>query len=360
MKQLLLLTILFSLSNFAFSQCNELFISEYVEGYGNNRALEIYNPTNQQIDISQYSVGRFSNGSTEFTGIPIPEGNVIEPYGTFVIVIDKRDITGTGLETPVWNGYQDYGVCTDEVTGDPIIDSLTMDTIFCVQYDDDGQPLIGTTYRAFLDLQGKADVFLCPVYNVNNAMYFNGNDAVALIKGRTFDPSNPMILDVIGVIGEDPQTTINQPAWVNDEGFWVTRDRSLIRLPKIAEGTGLVSSFDEDVFDFSQWDSRPKNYFDNLGIHESECATSSIKNEILENSFEISPNPLGNSSLNIQAEYPIEFVKIYNVQGQLVFSQPSPNGSNTITIELPMLNTGLHTVLVDFGKKGIQLKKLVK
>ncbi|MEZ4981081.1 MAG: hypothetical protein R2769_05730 [Saprospiraceae bacterium] len=90
---------------------------------------------------------------------------------------------GTGLETPIWNGYQVWDVCLDAVTGEPIIDSLTMDTVYCVQYNSDGSPMVGTEYNDFLDLEGKGDVFLTPVYNINNALYWNGNDAVALIKG---------------------------------------------------------------------------------------------------------------------------------------------------------------------------------
>ena len=46
-----------------FAQCDELFISEYVEGSGNNKALEIYNPTASAIDLSGYRIERFSNGS---------------------------------------------------------------------------------------------------------------------------------------------------------------------------------------------------------------------------------------------------------------------------------------------------------
>jgi len=361
-KHLPLFLFLFLFSGFAYSQgCGELFISEYVEGYGNNRALEIYNPTPNEIDISQYSEGRFSNGSTEFTGIPIPEGNVIGPYESFVIVIDKRDSLGTGLETPVWNGYQSYDVCIDQVSGLPIIDSLTMDTIYCVQYDDNGQPIFGTVYNEFLDLEGKGDVFLCPIYNVNNAMYFNGNDAVALIKGREFDPSNPMILDVIGVIGEDPQSTINQPAWVDDSGFWVTRDRSLIRNPEIKEGTGLVSAFDtvNNTFDYTQWDSRRKNDFGDLGGHACECNVLS-NDELSQVDFSMYPNPIGDNSLNISGEFQIENVRVYNIHGQLIFKTANQLNSNFMNLRLPEISKGVYTVLVDFGNEGTGIQKLIK
>ena len=33
--------------------CSELFISEYAEGWSNNKAIEIYNPTGADIDLSR-------------------------------------------------------------------------------------------------------------------------------------------------------------------------------------------------------------------------------------------------------------------------------------------------------------------
>lgn len=61
-KSLLILTIVLSSSIFA-QDCTKLFISEYVEGWSNNKALEIYNPTSSSIDLGQYFVSRYSNGS---------------------------------------------------------------------------------------------------------------------------------------------------------------------------------------------------------------------------------------------------------------------------------------------------------
>ena len=61
----LLLLITICLSSVSFGQnCSDLFISEYVEGYGNNKAIEIYNPTCYAIDLSEYMVFKYSNGST--------------------------------------------------------------------------------------------------------------------------------------------------------------------------------------------------------------------------------------------------------------------------------------------------------
>ena len=44
--------------------CSDLFISEYVEGPANNNGIEIYNPTNNSIDLSSYTINRYSNGSS--------------------------------------------------------------------------------------------------------------------------------------------------------------------------------------------------------------------------------------------------------------------------------------------------------
>jgi predicted extracellular nuclease len=64
MKKLLLsVSVLFAVT--ANSQdCSELFISEYIEGPGNNNAIEIYNPTNNPIDLSGYTINRYGNGAT--------------------------------------------------------------------------------------------------------------------------------------------------------------------------------------------------------------------------------------------------------------------------------------------------------
>lgn len=43
---------------------SDLFISEYIEGSGNNKALEIYNGTGGDINLSDYSIELYSNGAS--------------------------------------------------------------------------------------------------------------------------------------------------------------------------------------------------------------------------------------------------------------------------------------------------------
>ena len=47
--------------NIIFSQ---LFFSEYAEGSSNNKYLEIYNGTGSDVDLSNYAIARYNNGST--------------------------------------------------------------------------------------------------------------------------------------------------------------------------------------------------------------------------------------------------------------------------------------------------------
>jgi PKD repeat protein len=44
--------------------CSEIFISEYLEGNSNDKAIEFYNPTNATINMSGYSLQLYNNGSS--------------------------------------------------------------------------------------------------------------------------------------------------------------------------------------------------------------------------------------------------------------------------------------------------------
>lgn len=64
--------------------CTDLFFSEYLEGSSNNKALEIYNPTEESVDLSEYEVLLYPNGNTEANNTLIPSGT-LAPGEVFVI-----------------------------------------------------------------------------------------------------------------------------------------------------------------------------------------------------------------------------------------------------------------------------------
>jgi PKD repeat protein len=80
--------------------CSELFFSEYIEGSSNNKAVEIYNPTTGVIDLANYSVRSYTNGSATVSSQVILSG-LLQPGQTFVIansqanaaILSKANIT---------------------------------------------------------------------------------------------------------------------------------------------------------------------------------------------------------------------------------------------------------------------------
>ena len=303
MKQIfLLMTVLFSISvNAQIMDCSELFISEYVEGSGNNKALEIYNPTSQDIDLALYMIIRYSNGATSASsGNAIQLEGMIAPNDVHVGVIEKLNPSGSGNEVPVA-------------------------TI----------------------LQSSADAFYCPDYNISNAWYFNGNDAVVLARGSVNDIPNSIIVDVFGKVGEDPASG----AWTADaasgftQGAWWTMNHTLIRKNTVL--TGDINPV--DLFNPSlEWDSIPEDSWLNLGSHTCDCQGTSAINETNEISHIMYPNPANEgASVSIKATEKIQKIELTNILGTKVLS------TTNATILTSDLAKGMYVVNIQFidGRK---------
>jgi len=54
----------------------DLFISEYIEGSSNNKAIEIYNPTGAAVDLSGYSISQYTNGAATTTATTVLSGTL--------------------------------------------------------------------------------------------------------------------------------------------------------------------------------------------------------------------------------------------------------------------------------------------
>jgi hypothetical protein len=149
MKQILLsMSMLFAMSVSA-QDCSELFISEYIEGPGNNNAIEIYNPTNAAIDLSAYTINRYGNGASSGP--------------------DSWPLSGSiaaGEAIAVGNGQTD---------------SVWVSTYWSLPVD-----------QAFYTASGIHGSGIYPT-----PFYFNGDDAMTLEKGGD-------IIDIFGKVGEDP------------------------------------------------------------------------------------------------------------------------------------------------------------
>lgn len=68
----------------------EIFFSEYIEGTGFNKALEIVNLTGKGVDLSAYSIMKKINGSGEWTNEHALEGN-LAPNRVYVLINNQAD-----------------------------------------------------------------------------------------------------------------------------------------------------------------------------------------------------------------------------------------------------------------------------
>ena len=75
-----------------YSQCSDLFISEYIEGSSSNKYIEIYNPTNATVTLTEvYDLQIFSNGSNTANQTIALSGN-ISAFDVFLIAHPSADL----------------------------------------------------------------------------------------------------------------------------------------------------------------------------------------------------------------------------------------------------------------------------
>ncbi|MFO8086227.1 MAG: T9SS type A sorting domain-containing protein [Bacteroidales bacterium] len=285
MKKLLLAIVAFLMIGAIQSQqCSDLLISEYVEGGGNNKALEIYNASDSPILLSDYKVCRYSNGEVIPACVELQD-IMLNPDSVHVAVLDKQDPNGTGYDTMI----------------DPALQAL-------------------------------ADSFYCPVYNVNETFYWNGNDAVSLEK------LDGTLVDLMGEVGVDPglSWTMDSAANYTDAlgGRWWTRNHTLVRKPWITEG---VTSNPSPFIVANQWDSLPYNTFDHLGWHDCACHgwTGIETYETSSNSMFVYPNPVSDHKVMLKATANITHVSIMDMTGRIVYNREV---SNQAAIRIQNLN----------------------
>tara|TARA_Y100000589_G_scaffold260288_1_gene250196 strand:- start:365 stop:1330 length:966 start_codon:yes stop_codon:yes gene_type:complete len=308
----------FLISGINAQNCTDLFISEYVEGSYNNKAIELYNPTSDAIDLSNYALSRWSNGQT--TPLNTILSGTIAANDAFVIALDKRNPNGEGYETPLWNGWYVY---TDSITG-----------------------LLDSVYTPEDDLMSRVDLFICPNYE-DGTMYFNGNDAV------TLETSTGDIIDIIGKIGEDPGE-----AWGDDNDAYWTKDQTLIRKASVTGGFVYDASQPYSFDPTLEWDSLPQNTFTELGQHSCNCSDNMSINEF-ESVVNLYPNPNSSGLLNIESTSPIKELNIFNLIGQNVFSKNCQGLMLKESIEIdPSLN-GVYFMSVKLVNNKRSLKKLI-
>lgn len=181
------------------SEAAPLLFSEYAEGSSQNKYLEIYNPTDKEVDLTEYAFPNMNNGLSGSNQNNIagefdfwnsfPEGSVIAPGGFFIIA------------------------------------------------------------------DGDADAYITDRADLFHEFLSNGDDAYALVYGTE---NSYEILDIIGDLFADPGS-----GWDVAGVSTGTQNHTLVRKPWINEGNaapqGSFGTSSEDseweVLDIDEWTS---------------------------------------------------------------------------------------------------------
>ena len=222
-----------------------------------------------------------------------------------VVVLDKQDPDGVDFEAPVWD-----------------------------------------------ELAEAADLWVCPVYEENNTMYFNGNDAMVLRKIST-----NAVIDIFGKIGEDPGTT----GWAE-----MTQNHTLVRKTSVAGGD--VDALDDflvvDEWDGLMWSSDSLNYtldsvFLNLGSHTCDCGTTQVHEAARTAAFDVFPNPATGDVVWVKGEQAIREVVLHNLAGQQIGRQ-AVNGRRTVELSLSAAPSGMYLMEVHFENGARATRRVVR
>ncbi|PKN72667.1 MAG: hypothetical protein CVU50_05880 [Candidatus Cloacimonetes bacterium HGW-Cloacimonetes-3] len=173
----------------------DLFFSEYLEGSGNSKAIEIFNGTGAPVDLSDYRYENWYNG-------------------------------GSSPSTYTFSGTLAHG-----------------------------EAYVVANPSSITEILALADA-------TSGNISFNGDDALVLRKIST-----DAIVDIFGVIGQDPGTQ-----WTADGGY-TTIDKTLVRKSTVIRGITVNPTISDPAVttDFvtlsTEWDMYDINTYSNLGIH---------------------------------------------------------------------------------------------
>ncbi|QIX60314.1 T9SS type A sorting domain-containing protein [Hymenobacter sp. BT18] len=361
-KHYAVLSALLLAASTSFGQANELFFSEYNEGAhqntfaypetnpikstGNERTVEIFNPTKSTVNLNAYSVRRYSNGSTSVT----EEERLMRSSGENVLLPGEVFV---------------YANLTASLS-----DILTVADQLSAAYQVSGPNTIKTGGVAF----------------------FNGNDAIALVRypSGTAGVGAGVIVDLIGVIGENPLNAAgtgdgnwsgaNKEAdGVKEDGtpkvYVTSANQSIVRRPNVSGGA-FTNPLPQNVPGSNPPTRNPGGYniadtwmmystafngpdgssnpggqdYSRLGSHEYDfdLGTYSTTLKTLDKfntGISIYPNPAQGGKVTISLRnVKVGRITVLNNLGQRISVQPRNQADANLTLDVSKLKAGLYFV----------------
>jgi hypothetical protein len=210
----LMLTVFALVLSFGAANAQEtLFFSEFIEGSGNNKAFEIFNPTDEAIDLGDYIVLGNYNGNPYNDTLRFPAGTMLASMDVYVVAHNEATVGITSVaDTLIQNPYAG-----------------------------------GTSFMAV----------------------FNGDDARGLFHVSGTDTT---LIDVFGTTEEDPGS-----GWDVAGVSSGTQDHTLVRKPSFMSGNPIpLASFGTDEIS-SEWIVTAQNDTSSIGSHTVADAEFTIR-----------------------------------------------------------------------------------
>lgn len=370
-KHYLLLSSALLLAGAAHGQGTELFFSEYAEGAhqsgvtytgaaaassGNERALEIYNPTTSNVSLNPYSVRRYSNGGT----------SIFQEEALF-----RSDAAHVAVGSNSMNPRTTFVYACGQATIPAITSKANQ---FCADY--------ALTPAA----SNKVIVGGGPIY-------FSGDDAMALVRypSGTAGVGPGVIVDLVGVIGEQP---LLQTGTCGTGGNWsgfntaddvagvhvfvASANQTIIRRPSVSRGirynplpqnvagtcpptrtAGGYNIADEwymysTAFNGANGASNPGGQlYDQFGQHNDYTgpygayqATITSTLAKFDANISVYPNPAhGTATVEIK-DAKVGTVTVLNSLGQRISAEAKGAGQEKLTLNISGLKAGLYFVQI--------------
>jgi hypothetical protein len=313
MKKLILSLLLLALFGWTYGQdCSDLIISEYVEGWSNNKALEIYNPTPNEVTLTgNYRLIRWSNGDDAADldiRYVLPLEGSIPAYQVIVMI---QDTNFPGQDTMIFPGLRQKA-----------------------------------NYMAPADYDAGT--------NGCRVVFWNGDDAVSLQRKIS---ESWVDIDILGEIGVKPALAgfpsqlcgwDDTPPYADGQGNYLTLNQTLKRKSNVKVGINRAEMNMYGVNSFyalDQYDSLPSNAFDSLGFHHCDCQYLSVPENQHPLQVQIYPNPLIGRKVLISADFQMSAIQLFSLDGRLI-DQATSNDKQATYLLPEGLENGIYLVRI--------------
>jgi hypothetical protein len=184
MKKIYVLILTFTISSLSFGQITDVYISMFGEGSSNNKFMEIYNGTDADVDLSQYSISTCSNGCDIADQFDYPDTVSFE-VGTIIAAGDVY-VIAHGSADPLIVADQTFNFLSN---GDDFM-ALT---------------LAGATADSYTIIDALGDMGGDPGSGWDIAGVANGTQNHTLVRKSTVCGPNPTPLGSFGTNPEDSE-----------------------------------------------------------------------------------------------------------------------------------------------------------